>query len=132
MPEAACLSANGLGGTQTIAPSLNKPVRGLLSSDLSLQASTSGPQPELPRGSRRTSFGQQPKSDPPEKPTGEQQSTEWNFRVMTYNILAEGLVSLGARTSLSAPYIPNNDLASRRANVVFSISNSKALICQAC
>ncbi|KAL0031977.1 hypothetical protein WJX79_009714 [Trebouxia sp. C0005] len=58
------------------------------------QASTSGPQPELPRGSRRTSFGQQPKPDPPEKPAGEQQqSTEWNFRVMTYNILAEGLAT---------------------------------------
>lgn len=57
------------------------------------QASTSGPQPELPRGSRRTSFGQRPTSDPPEKPAGEQQSTEWNFRVMTYNILAEGLAT---------------------------------------
>ncbi|KAL0055163.1 hypothetical protein WJX82_008002 [Trebouxia sp. C0006] len=57
------------------------------------QASTSGPQPELPRGSRRTSFGQRPKPDPLEKPSGEQQSTEWNFRVMTYNILAEGLAT---------------------------------------
>ncbi len=105
---------------QTIAPSLNEHVRVLLRSDLSLQASTSGPQPELPRGSRRTSFGQRPKPDPPEKPSGEQQSTEWNFRVMTYNILAEGLVSPGALNSLSAPYIPNNDLAYRKANMILS------------
>ena len=96
---------------------------------VSLQASTSGPQPELPRGSRRTSFGQRPKPDPLEKPSGEQQSTEWNFRVMTYNILAEGLVSPGGRTSLSARCIHKNDLAYRKANMILS-SNSKALICQ--
>ena len=58
----------------------------------SLQASTSGTQREHFKGSR-TSFGLAAQEEPQEKVAGEQQSAEWNFRVMTYNILAEGLVS---------------------------------------
>ncbi len=57
-----------------------------------MQASTSGSQREQQRNSRRSSnFGQPEKLQPQEK-QAEQQTTQWNFRVMTYNILAEGLV----------------------------------------
>ena len=52
---------------------------------------TSESQQEQQRRRRSSNFGQEQhvKED-----KHEQQTAEWDFRVMTYNILAEGLVSL--------------------------------------
>ena len=58
---------------------------------LQMQASTSGSQYEHQNRRRSSSFGQQQEVQPQEKQ--QEQTTKWDFRVMTYNILAEGLVS---------------------------------------
>ena len=57
---------------------------------LSLQARTSETQQEQQTQRRSSNLGQQQLKENKQ----EQQTAKWDFRVMTYNILAEGLVRL--------------------------------------